>query len=72
MRESEIFRSIEEFAATLLLIIYINYCWSPWTQQSFSKNILQVFITLLAHFFFILATLLVSHNANFCKTKQSK
>lgn len=70
MRETEIFRSINEFAATLL--IYINNCWSPQTQHSFSKDLLQIIIRLLAHFFSTLGILLLTSKANFCKTKQSK
>lgn len=46
MRETEILGSIDEFAATLLLSIYINYCWNPQTQHSFSKYLPQIIITL--------------------------
>lgn len=45
MRETEILRSIDEFAATLLSI-YINYCWNPQTQHSFSKDLPQIIIRL--------------------------
>lgn len=71
MRETEFFRSIDEFAATLLIIIYINYCWNTQTQHSFGKDLPQIIIRFLAHFFSTLGTLWVSSKANVCKTKRS-
>lgn len=71
MRETESFRSIDEFAAPFLLIIYIIYCLSSQTQHSFSKDLPQIVTILLAHYFSTLDRL-VSRKANFYKTKQSK
>lgn len=72
MRETEIFRSIDEFAAPFIIIIYVIYCLSSQTQHSFSKDLPHIITTFLAHFFSSLDMLLVSRKANFCKTKQSK
>lgn len=72
MKETEIFRSIDKFATPLLIIIYIIYCSSSQTQHSISKDLPQIIITYLAHFFSTLDMPLVSRKANFCKTKQSK